>query len=162
MKLLIKENNEHALQVGPKELPMWWCPEHQVFECICEIADLEGENGLSFPRDAMLILAQNGKRSFHTQGGAYVFKRDIENQTMIHLQYGIPLKRVNESMHKNLHSCSNQEPDKACIDKLLKHFHAVRAFGDFLCPITFVPLDKKFYQAIMKDLDFIKKLIGLN
>lgn len=162
MKLLIKENNEHALQVGPKELSMWWCPEHQVFECICEIADLKGENGLGLPRDAMLILAQDGKRSFHSQGGAYVFKRDVENQTMIHLQYGIPLKGVNESIHKNLHSCSNQEPDKAYIDKLLKHFHAVSANEDFLCPITFVPLDKEFYQAIIKDLDFIKKFLGLN
>ena len=162
MKLLIKENNEHALQVGPKELPMWWCPEHQVFECFCEIADLKGENGLSFPRDAMLILARDGKRSFHTQGGAYVFKRDIENQTMIHLQYGIPLNEKNDNIRKNLYSGSNQEPNEAYGDKLLEHFHMAMVDENTLCLITFVPLDKEFYQAIMKDLDFIKEFIGLN
>jgi len=162
MKLVLKNNNEHALQVGSKELPMWWCPECKIFECFCEIADLKGENGHSFPLDAKVFLTQGGKHSFHPYGGAYVKKTNLVVKTYIQVNYGIILKGSNEGLLKNLYPRSNQKPDKAYVDKLLKHYQAVMVNENLLDLITFIPLDKEFYQAIMKDLDFFREFIGLN
>ncbi len=162
MKLVLKDNNEHALQVGPKELPMRWCPEHKIYECFCEISALQGENGLSLPCDAKIFLTKGGHWSFQPYHMAYVTKTNIADKTYTHLNYGIILKGSNDRLRNNLYPRSNKNPDKAYVDKLLKHYQAVMVSENYLDLITFIPLDKEFYKAIINDLDFFKEFIGLN